>query len=119
MWLPKLRAVEAGCAAISKARERLFSRRGSACIAGRCDPPSRTANGIAFAVVLGKSWQAIDEFDPSGTGGGRPLSPEQRQERQCAFPWRGASKAKCMQCHHRRGLSGIPGISDRRRSVAW
>ena len=32
-----------------------------------------------------KSWQAIDASDPSGTGGGRTLSPEQRQKRQCAF----------------------------------
>jgi hypothetical protein len=42
-------------------------------------------NGIAFAALLGKSWQAIDTPDPSGTRGGRALSLEQRRKRQCAF----------------------------------
>jgi hypothetical protein len=40
---------------------------------------------IAFAALLGKSWQAVDAFDLSGSGGGLALSPEQRQKRQCAF----------------------------------
>jgi hypothetical protein len=43
------------------------------------------ANGIAFAAPLRKFPQAIDASAPSGTGGGWALSPEQRQERQCAF----------------------------------
>jgi hypothetical protein len=42
-------------------------------------------NGIAFAPLLGKSWQAIGASDHSGAGGGRVLSPEQRQKRQCAL----------------------------------
>jgi hypothetical protein len=43
------------------------------------------ANGIAFAAPLRKSPQVIDASAPSGTGGDRALSPEQRQERQCPF----------------------------------
>jgi hypothetical protein len=40
---------------------------------------------MAFAALPGKSWQAIDASDPSGTGGGRAVSPEQRQQQQRAF----------------------------------
>jgi hypothetical protein len=43
------------------------------------------ANGTVFAAALRKSPQAIDASAPSGTGGGRALSHEQRQKRQCAF----------------------------------
>jgi hypothetical protein len=43
------------------------------------------ANAIAFAMFLWKFPQAIDVSAPSGSGGGRAMSPESRQERHCAF----------------------------------
>jgi hypothetical protein len=76
------------------------------------------ANGIAFDALLREIPQAIEASAPSGTGGGRALSPEQRQKRQCALPQRGALRATCMQRRHQLGLCGIPGISDKARSVA-
>ena len=80
--LPKLRGPEEGCAATSKAQERIFSRRRSACIAGSCD----RLNGDRVRCASRESWQAIDASDASSAGGGRTLSHEQRQKRQCALP---------------------------------
>jgi hypothetical protein len=118
MRLPKLRGAEAGCAAISKAHESLFSRRGSACITGNASRRAEPRTGSRSLRFLGNPGKPLMRLLlPASAAAGHCRLNSDRND-NARVPWRGASKAKCMQCRHRQGFCGIPGISDRGHSGA-
>ena len=118
MRLPKLRGAEAGCAAISKAHERLFSRRGSACIAGSAIRRAERRTGsrsLRFSGNPGKPLMRLMLPAPAAAGRCRMNSDRNDNARSLARRVEGQVHAMPSSA---RGFSGIPGISDRGRSVA-